>query len=88
MFKFSSHKIAPNTPIFNLRSLASKKSFKIFIEFSINIVSEFKMNKNSLTVVENTGTVRNYYIHRGWVTDGQNKLAKEKLLQAQLKRMR
>ena len=57
------------------------------IRDQLNIKS-FKMNKNSLTVVENTGTVRNYYIHRGWVTDGQNKLAKEKLLQAQLKRMR
>ena len=47
-----------------------------------------QMNKNSLTVVEITGTVRNYYIHRGWITDGQNKFAKEKLVLAQLKRIK
>ena len=51
-------------------------------------IKSFQMNKNSLTIIENTGTVRNFYIHRGWITDGQNKLAKEKLIQVQLKRIR
>lgn len=51
-------------------------------------IKSFQMNKNSLTVVEITGTVRNYYIHRGWITDGQNKFAKEKLVLAQLKRIK
>ncbi len=51
-------------------------------------IKSFQMNKNSLTVIETTGTVRNYYIHRGWITDGQNKFAKEKLILAQLKRMK
>jgi hypothetical protein len=51
-------------------------------------IKSFQMNKNSLTIIENTGTVRNYYIHRGWITDGQNKFAKEKIILAQLKRMK
>lgn len=51
-------------------------------------IKSFQMNKNSLTVVEITGTVRNYYIHRGWITDGQNKFAKEKIILAQLKRIK
>ena len=51
-------------------------------------IKSFQMNKNSLNVIEITGTVHNYYIHRGWITDGQNKFAKEKLILAQLKRVR
>ena len=51
-------------------------------------IKSFHMNKNSLTIIENSGTVRNYFIHRGWITDGQNKFAKEKLMFAQLKRLK
>ena len=51
-------------------------------------IKSFKVNISSLTAVETTGTVHNYYIHRGWVTDGQNKFAKEKILLAQLKRIK
>lgn len=49
-------------------------------------IQSYRMNRNSLTVIENTGSVRNYYIHRGWITDGQNKLAREKSMLAQMKR--
>lgn len=50
-------------------------------------IKSFQLKKNFLTVVEITGTIHNYYIHRGWVTDGQNKFAKEKILWAQLRRI-
>lgn len=50
-------------------------------------IQSFHLKKNFLTVVEITGTVHNYYIHRGWVTDGCNKFAKEKILWAQLRRI-
>lgn len=49
-------------------------------------IKKFQMNKNSLTVIEITGTEHNYYIQRGWVTDGKTKFAKEKIILAQLKR--
>lgn len=51
-------------------------------------IKSFNMNRNTLTVIETTGTVTNYYIHRGWITDGQNRFAKEKVVLAQLKRVK
>lgn len=50
-------------------------------------IQKLQMNKNSLTVVEITGPEHNYYIQRGWVTDGKTKFAKEKIILAQLKRL-
>ena len=51
-------------------------------------VTSYQMHRDSLTVVDDKGVIHNYYIHRGNVTDGTTKFAREKTLLAQMKRLK
>lgn len=48
-------------------------------------VQTYNLNRSSLTVTETNGIVHNYYIHRGWITDGNAKYERAKKILAQLK---